>query len=50
MKKETFRKIRPWLFVLAAFLVLIAAWTWLISTAVKNQPEQIEIHSTPQPI
>ena len=32
-----------WLWVIAAFLLLIAAWTTLIVIAASNQPELIEI-------
>lgn len=35
-----FRK-RPWLFVVAAFVLLITAWTVLITIAVKNRPEDV---------
>lgn len=35
-----------WIWVILAFLFLIAAWTGLILVATKNQPELIEI--TPQ--
>jgi len=34
---------RPWLWVVAAFVVLIAAWTVLIILGSKNAPERIEI-------
>ncbi|MGJ8634784.1 MAG: hypothetical protein ACSHX7_12775 [Luteolibacter sp.] len=36
-------KIRPWLYVTGAFLLLMAAWTSLIFIAVKHAPEKIEI-------
>lgn len=36
-------KLRPWLYVAAAFLLLAAAWTSLIFVAVKHAPEKIEI-------
>jgi len=32
-----------WLWVIAAFVVLISAWTALIIIAVENKPEIIEI-------
>jgi hypothetical protein len=35
-----FRK-RPWLLVVAAFILLIAAWTVLITIAVKNRPDDV---------
>jgi len=38
-------KFRPWLFVTAAFLLLLAAWSSLIFIAVKHAPEKIEITS-----
>lgn len=34
-----------WLWVVLAFLVLIAAWTTLIVIAANNQPELVEIES-----
>ena len=33
---------RPWLLIVLAFLLLIGAWTALISIAVKHAPQQIE--------
>jgi len=33
----------PWIFVVLAFIVLIGAWSTLISIAVKNSPQQIEV-------
>lgn len=33
----------PWIYVVLAFLVLLGAWTTLISVAVKYSPEQIEV-------
>jgi hypothetical protein len=35
--------IRPWLYVTAAFLLLIAAWSSLIMIAMKHTPERIQI-------
>jgi hypothetical protein len=32
---------RPWLAVVAAFVVLIAAWATLITIAVRNAPEEV---------
>ena len=32
-----------WIWVILAFVILISAWTLLITIAVRNQPEQIEI-------
>ena len=46
--KETLIKRRgilsrnPWIFVVAAFAALIAAWTTLIVIAVKNRPAPLE--------
>jgi hypothetical protein len=34
---------RPWLFVVLAFVVLIVAWTTLITIAVKNSPEVVPV-------
>lgn len=34
-------KFRPWLFVTAAFLLLIAAWGSLIFIAMKHAPKSI---------
>ena len=34
---------KPWLFVVCAFLVLIAAWTSLIYVATKFAPEQVPV-------
>lgn len=36
---------RPWLFVIAAFLLLLAAWTSLIFVAARFAPEQIPVRS-----
>ena len=37
---------KVWLFVILAFLLLIGAWSALITLAVKNQPEKIEVNPT----
>ncbi len=34
---------RPWLFIVGAFLVLIAAWTSLIFVATQFAPEQVPV-------
>jgi len=34
----------PWLYVVLAFLVLLTAWSTLISVAVKFAPQQIELN------
>jgi uncharacterized membrane protein YdfJ with MMPL/SSD domain len=39
----------PWIYVVLAFLILIAAWTILISIAVKNPQERIEVESHQSP-
>ena len=33
----------PWIYVVLAFIVLIGAWSTLISIAVKNSPQPIEV-------
>lgn len=33
----------PWIYVVLAFLVLLGAWSTLISVAVKYAPQQIEV-------
>jgi hypothetical protein len=33
----------PWLMVVMAFIVLLGAWSALISLAVKNAPQSIEV-------
>jgi hypothetical protein len=33
----------PWIFVVLAFALLISAWSALITVAVKNSPEVIEV-------
>lgn len=39
---QIFKK-RPWLWIVMAFILLIAAWAVLITIAVNNQPETIEV-------
>lgn len=39
--KEAILK-RPWLVIVAVFIVLIGAWTALIVVAVKNEPTPID--------
>jgi len=41
----TSRNIKPWLFVIGAFALLIAAWTSLIWIAAKHTPECIEVQT-----
>ncbi|WP_193214598.1 hypothetical protein [Luteolibacter marinus] len=33
----------PWLFVVLAFALLLAAWSTLITVAVKHAPQQVEV-------
>jgi hypothetical protein len=33
----------PWIYVVLAFLVLLTAWSTLISVAVKFAPQQVEV-------
>ncbi len=33
----------PWIYVVLAFAVLVAAWSTLISIAIKHSPQQIEL-------
>ncbi len=33
----------PWIYIVLAFVVLLAAWSTLISIAVKHTPERIEV-------
>ena len=34
---------KPWLWIVLAFVMLIAAWTVLITIAVRDQPEKIPV-------
>jgi hypothetical protein len=36
-------QFRPWMFVVAAFLLLITAWSTLIVIAIRHSPERISI-------
>ena len=40
---NSFVSRNPWLYVVFAFLLLLSAWSALISAAVKFSPQQIEI-------
>jgi hypothetical protein len=40
---NSFLSRHPWLYVVFAFIVLISAWSTLISIAVKHSPPQIEV-------
>lgn len=33
----------PWVYIVLAFLVLLVAWSMLITIAVKHSPQQIEV-------
>lgn len=33
----------PWIYIVLAFVLLLAAWTTLISIAVKHTPQRIEV-------
>jgi hypothetical protein len=33
----------PWVYIVFAFLLLIGAWSTLISIAVKHTPQQVEL-------
>lgn len=33
----------PWIYIVLAFVVLLGAWSALISIAVKHTPQQIEV-------
>ena len=39
----------PWIYVVLAFMLLIAAWSTLISIAVKHSPQQIEVRKEVKP-
>lgn len=43
--KPSFLNRHPWLYVVLAFLLLIVAWSSLITITVKFQPESIEVPS-----
>lgn len=38
-------KNRPWIYVVLAFLLLIGAWSALITIAVKHAPQKIEMQT-----
>jgi hypothetical protein len=42
-KTTTFLASHPWLYVLFAFLLLIGAWSTLITIAAKHSPQVIEV-------
>jgi multidrug efflux pump subunit AcrB len=33
----------PWVYIVLAFMILLGAWSALISIAVKHTPQQIEV-------
>jgi hypothetical protein len=37
---------RPWLFVIGAFLLLIAAWSSLIFIATRYSPQKVNLESS----
>lgn len=39
----SFLNRHPWIYVVLAFTLLISAWSALITLAVKNSPEVIEV-------
>ncbi len=39
------KTIRPWLFVIAAFMLLLAAWSSLIFIAVKHAPQSVPLET-----
>jgi hypothetical protein len=39
----SFLNRHPWIYVVLAFVLLISAWSALISVAVKNSPATIEV-------
>ena len=40
---NAFSNRHPWLYIVFAFLLLIGAWSTLISIAVKHTPQQVEL-------
>jgi hypothetical protein len=34
---------RPWLFIVAAFVILVSVWTCFITLAVRHAPQNVEI-------
>lgn len=39
-----FMSRHPWIYVVLAFVLLIGAWSTLISIAAKHTPQVIEVH------
>ena len=44
-ERPSFFVRHPWIFVFLAFLLLITAWSTLITVAVKHAPQQIEVNA-----
>jgi|GEM_PF-1839599 len=42
-ENPSFLNRHPWMYVVLAFVLLISAWSALITLAVKNSPERIEV-------
>jgi hypothetical protein len=40
---SSFLNRHPWIYIVLAFVLLISAWSALITLAVKNSPETIEV-------
>ncbi|BCU78519.1 hypothetical protein [Luteolibacter sp. LG18] len=40
--RSSFIDRHPWWFVIAAFALLLGAWSSLIAVAVRNRPEMVE--------
>lgn len=38
-----FASRNPWIYVVLAFILLLGAWSTLISIAIKHSPRQIEV-------
>lgn len=38
-------RCKPWLWIVLGFLVLITAWSVLVSIALHHRPESIDIHA-----
>lgn len=42
-KQANFLSRNPWVYVVLAFVLLLGAWSTLITVAVKNSPEKLEL-------
>jgi len=42
-----FLKERPWLWIILAFVILIAAWTILLKIAGERRPASVELYQPP---